>query len=264
MDNVARTDIERILAAGVAARVEYFEELSSTQDRARECAGQPDCSMPLLVVADSQLAGRGRQGNSWWTGEGSLAFSLLFDPSSFACPRRPAPRLALAVGVAIVDAVGPRTANHAVGLNWPNDVYVGEGKLAGILVDVLSDGRHILGVGLNTNNSAADAPPQLQREVATLRDLTGSAHDQTQILIDVLQCVAQRLRQLGADAPELGDAFDRLCLQHEQLLKLYIGDRAVVGRCAGIAADGALVLETAQGREMFYAGTLRPPRTAGG
>jgi BirA family biotin operon repressor/biotin-[acetyl-CoA-carboxylase] ligase len=264
MAEIARIDIARLMASGLAARVEHYEELSSTQDRARQCAGESDCLLPLLVVADRQLAGRGRQGNSWWTGTGSLAFSLLFDPAAFGCPRRPAPRLALAVGVAIVDAIAPRASSqdsgHCVGLHWPNDVYVGNGKLAGVLVEVLSDGRHILGIGLNSNNSAADAPPELGRQLATLRDLTGRLHDPTELLIDLLHCLANRLRQLGADDPALGETFDALCLQHDRPLTLYLGDRTVTGRCAGIAADGALLLDTSEGRQSFYAGTLRAPQ----
>ena len=106
-------------------------------------AADANCHTPLLIVADGQTAGRGRQGNSWWTGDGSLAFSLLFDPETFSCPRRPEPRVALVVGVAIIDAIGPRIPAARVGLHWPNDVFVGEKKLAGILVEVLSDGRHI-------------------------------------------------------------------------------------------------------------------------
>jgi BirA family biotin operon repressor/biotin-[acetyl-CoA-carboxylase] ligase len=216
--------------------------------------------LPLLIVADQQTAGRGRLGNAWWTGSGSLAFSLLFDPAAFDCPRRPAPRLALAVGAAIVDAAAPRTPGHCVGLHWPNDVYVGEEKLAGVLVEVLPDGRHILGIGLNSNNSTADAPPELCRQIATLRDLTGHIHDPTQLLFDLLECLAVRLRQLGADDPALGESFDALCLQHDRMLTLYLGDRAVTGRCVGIARDGGLILDTPEGRQQFYAGTLHPPQ----
>jgi BirA family biotin operon repressor/biotin-[acetyl-CoA-carboxylase] ligase len=244
------------------ARVERYDELPSTQDRARQCAHEADCSLPLLIVADRQSAGRGRQGNSWWTGPGSLAFSLLFDPPAFGCPRRPEPRLALAVGAAIVDAVTPRIPQHCVGLHWPNDVYAGEGKLAGVLVEVLPDGRHILGIGLNSNNSAADAPPELIPRIATLRDLTGRMHDQRQLLNELLDCLEIRLRQLGADDPQLGESFGAMCLQDGQSLTLYLGDRTVTGRCAGIAADGALLLDTSAGRQKFYAGTLRPPQSA--
>lgn len=270
MPTFAPLDTARLIATGLVSRVEHFEELPSTQDRARQRAADADCPLPLLIVADRQSAGRGRQGNSWWTGSGSLAFSLLFDPSMFGCARRPAPRLSLAVGAAIVDAVAPLIlgkpaansgAAHRVGLHWPNDVYVGDGKLAGVLVDVLPDGRHILGIGLNSNNTAADAPPALRREVATLRDLTDRMHDPTQLLLDLLRCLATRLRQLGADDPALGESFDAMCLQHGRPLTLYLGERTVTGRCAGIGGDGALLLDTPEGRQSFYAGTLRPPRT---
>jgi BirA family biotin operon repressor/biotin-[acetyl-CoA-carboxylase] ligase len=259
MANRSQFDAARLKSAGSVARVEHYDELSSTQDRARERAADPNCPTPLLIVADRQTAGRGRQGNSWWTGDGSLAFSLLFDPETFGCPRRPEPRLALAVGVAIIDAIGRCIPAARVGFHWPNDVFVGEKKLAGILVEVLPDGRHILGVGVNSNNSAADAPSQLRDQVATLFDLTGTPHDQTQLLVDLLDCLALRLRQLGSGDLALGLSFDSLCLQRDRTLTLYLGERTIRGRCLGIAADGALVLETERGEERFYAGTLRPP-----
>ena len=160
-------DTARITDETWIADAEHFLELPSTQDRARACAVDPTSLAPRLIVADRQTAGRGREGNLWWTGTGSLAFSLLFDPGLFGCPRRPAPRLSLAVGVAAIDALAPRMPGLPVGLHWPNDVFVGVKKLAGILVEVLPDGQHIVGVGLNTNNTAADAPVALQATVAT-------------------------------------------------------------------------------------------------
>ncbi len=72
------------------------------------------------------------------------------------------PLRSLAAGVAVVSAVRPAIAPQQVGLHWPNDVFVGPRKLAGILIDVLADGRHILGIGLNVNNSLADAPDDVR------------------------------------------------------------------------------------------------------
>ena len=95
-------------------------------------------------------------------------------------------------------------------------------------------------------------------QVATLLDLTGTPHDQTQLLVDLLDCLALRLRQLGAGDPALGQSFDSMCLQHGRTLMLYVGDRTIRGRCLRIATDGALVLETERGGAI-YAGTLRPP-----
>jgi BirA family biotin operon repressor/biotin-[acetyl-CoA-carboxylase] ligase len=131
--------------------------------------------------------------------------------------------------------------------------------LAGILVEVLPAGLHILGLGLNTNNRAAAAPAALQAAVTTLLDLTGRETDHAEYLIDFLAALETRLRQLAADAPELGAALDELCLQHGDTLTVYLGDELATGRCAGIAPDGALLLDTPDGRRAFYSGTLRPP-----
>ena len=152
-------DIQTLLANTFLAHAEYHPVLDSTQTRARALAeevAEGKVLSPALIVADRQTAGRGRAENRWWTGEGSLAFSLLVDPEQFGFPRRAVPRLSLAAGVAIIDALAPRLADRPPGLHWPNDVYVGSGKLAGILVEVLPGGWHIVGVGLNSNNTAAE------------------------------------------------------------------------------------------------------------
>jgi BirA family transcriptional regulator, biotin operon repressor / biotin---[acetyl-CoA-carboxylase] ligase len=129
-------------------------------------------------------------------------------------------------------------------------------KLAGILVEVLPDRRHVIGIGLNTNNTAADAPAELQATVATLRDLSGRAHDQTALLIDLLRRLEQEFARLRSDAKSVAARADELCLDRGRSLTLRWGDRAITGLCRGIAADGAIRLETAGGEETFCSGTL--------
>jgi BirA family transcriptional regulator, biotin operon repressor / biotin---[acetyl-CoA-carboxylase] ligase len=253
--------VSRILAASFVARVEHYAALPSTQDRAREAAANPFETLPLLILADEQTAGRGREGNSWWTGVGNLAFSLLFDPMAFGCPRRAVPSMSLAVSVAIIEAIAPRAAGHRIGLHWPNDVFAAERKLAGVLVEVLPDGRHILGVGLNTNGRAADAPAELQPRLTTLLDLAGSPQDHTELLLKLLTRLDDCLRQLGTDPDSLGTRYNDHCLQRGKTLTLYQGDRAIAGRCLGIAPDGGLILETSGGPQVFHSGTLQPPKT---
>jgi BirA family biotin operon repressor/biotin-[acetyl-CoA-carboxylase] ligase len=136
-------------------------------------------------------------------------------------------------------------------------VFVAGRKLAGVLVDVLSDGRHILGVGVNTNNSLADAPDELRESIATLYWLTGRLVDHGELLAAFLNVFAIVLRMLAESPAQLGLRFNELCLQHGQTLTVRNGVERATGRCAGIAADGALLLDTDQGRRTFYSGTLR-------
>jgi BirA family biotin operon repressor/biotin-[acetyl-CoA-carboxylase] ligase len=240
---------------------EYHALIDSTQIRARVLAEANQRPLPALIVADSQTAGRGRGSNRWWTGEGSLAFSLLIDPADFGFPRQPIPRLSLAAGVAIIDTVAPRLSEHPLGLHWPNDVYVGSGKLAGILVEVLPGGRHIIGVGLNSNNSLETAPVELKATVATMRDLTGRTHDHTELLLDLMDNLHAAIVQLSEPMETLGERFSLLCRQQGEILTVYQGDQKVTGRCAGVAVDGALLLDTLEGRREIYSGTLKPQPT---
>ncbi len=249
-------DIESLVASSFLAHAEHHEVLDSTQTRARGLA-EAGVKLPALVVADRQTAGRGRGSNRWWTGEGSLAFSLLVDPAQFGFPRRAVPRLSLAAGVAIIDAVAPQLADQPLGLHWPNDVYVGRGKLAGILVEVLPDGRHIIGAGVNTNNSVAEAPEVLRESIATLFDLTGKIHDHTQLLLAILENMEAAISQLNEPVETLGNRFDLLSRQRGEMLTVYQGEQTITGRCAGIAPDGALLLDTSVGRQAVLSGTLK-------
>jgi BirA family transcriptional regulator, biotin operon repressor / biotin---[acetyl-CoA-carboxylase] ligase len=254
-------DTETLLSKTWLAHAEHHLELDSTQIRARAIANQASgerIPLPALVVADRQTAGRGRGSNRWWTGQESLAFSLLVDPQQFGFPRKVVPRLSLAVGVALVDALAPRLADHPLGLHWPNDIYVGRGKLAGILVEVLPDGLHIIGVGVNSNNTAAAAPPELRESIATLLDLTGRPHDHTELLAAILKNTQAALHQLSQPVEILGARFDMLCRQRGETLTVYQGEKTITGRCAGIGVDGSLLLDTAAGRVAMQSGTLRP------
>jgi BirA family biotin operon repressor/biotin-[acetyl-CoA-carboxylase] ligase len=250
-------DPAQLIANTWVDAVEHHRELGSTQERARAAAADLPVERSLLVVADRQSAGRGRGANTWWTGEGSLAFSLLFDPARFELPRRAVPQISLTAAVALIDAINPMVVGHELGLHWPNDVYVAGRKLAGVLVDVLSDGRHILGMGVNTNSALADAPAELRDSIATLHWLTGRLVDHGELLPAFVDAFAVALRMLAESPAQLGHRFNELCLQHGQTLTVRNGIERTTGRCAGIAADGALLLDTEQGRRAFYSGTLR-------
>lgn len=238
--------------------IEWHEQLGSTQDRARELVESDSGAVPLLVGADLQTGGRGRGKHRWWTGQGALALSLVVDPSMYAAaPGAPLPpQLALAVGVAVCHTVRGFLRYETAGLHWPNDVYVGQRKLAGILTEALSPRRVIIGIGLNSNNTLDDAPLELRGTAVTLRDLQQAPVDAEALLIALLRELDAALRLLYDLPAELGREFDALCLQRGQMLLLRQGDQHHAGRCLGIAADGGLLLETEAGLRTFYSGTL--------
>ena len=273
-------DIERIISETFVARAEHHAVLGSTNDLARQYNGS---RLPLLIIADRQTAGRGRGANRWWTGEGSLAFSLLLPADMFpggqACP----PLAGLAAAVAIVKTVEPllyaarlKTASSShdavtakaqskdargipdqgVSIHWPNDVYVGGRKLAGILIEVLSDRRHVLGIGLNANNSSREAPVELRQKAVALRDLIGRPLDRTDVLIALLSRLEKQLDRLAESPAKVAQEAGRLCGQVGQSLVIKMGTKTERGRCLGIADDGGLMLATPDGQRTFHSGTL--------
>jgi len=256
-------DIDRLLRETFLARVEHHATIGSTNDRARHCAAEGRGPWPLLIAADMQTAGRGRGSNRWWTGQGSIACTLLLEPGKLGV-QRPCWRLiGIAAALAVADVAAIRLSGHFVGLHWPNDVYAAGRKLAGILVEVFANRLHAIGIGLNANNSAADAPVELRQTAISLRDLTGTCFDRTDILVDLMQKIEQHLRQLAATPEAVTQRADAMCVQRGQELTLQVGGHLITGRCAGIGPDGALLLDMPSGRQKFYCGAVVPRLSAG-
>lgn len=250
-------DIGRITRHTFVARVEQHPVLGSTNDRAKQCAAESTESLPLLILADRQEAGRGRGVNRWWTGRGSLACSLLVDAAALGIDPSRGPMMSLAAGLAVVDTAATLLSACSVGLHWPNDVFAARRKLAGILIEALPGGLAVIGIGLNTNNTIDEAPAELRPLVATLRDLTGSEHDPTSILVSLMRHLERKLRCLAMAPEQLAARANDACLQKGKTLHLELGDQIISGRCLGIASDGALLLETSDGARPFYSGVLR-------
>ncbi|MGA2061622.1 MAG: biotin--[acetyl-CoA-carboxylase] ligase [Thermoguttaceae bacterium] len=269
-------DINRILRETFVVEVEHHDELGSTNDRAMQRAKQGPSRLPLLVIADRQTAGRGRGGNRWWTGPGSLAFSLLLesaavegkeDTSSFTMGRQLNCRpnklnfhantlISLAAGVAMAETVEPLLKSNEIGIRWPNDIIAAGRKLAGILVEVLPDGHTVVGIGINTNDSMADAPAELLPIATTLLELTGIRQDHIEILVALLNRLERHIVALKRDPAEIAARADALCLQRDKPIALQHDRQTIAGLCRGIAADGALLLETPDGLHSYYTGTI--------
>lgn len=146
-------DAQAIVAAlGPAAarvRLVLLDEIDSTSTRLAVLAAG-GAATGTCVAVEWQRAGRGRRGRAWQSGLGSgLAFSLLW---RFERGAGHLAGLSLAVAVALARALEQAGVAH-VGVKWPNDLVVGNGKLAGILVetsgDMLGPTAAIIGVGVN-------------------------------------------------------------------------------------------------------------------
>lgn len=140
----------------------HFRRTDSTNARAKDlaAAGAPG---GLVITADEQSAGRGRRGNEWFAPPGScLLYSALLRPFQAGANIL----LPLAVPVAVCEAA-ESVAPVRCQLKWPNDVWIDERKVAGVLVEARPDeGWAVIGIGLNVAIPRDDFPAEL-RETAT-------------------------------------------------------------------------------------------------
>lgn len=216
--------------------VRWFDSLDSTNryalDEARR--GAPE---GLVVVADFQTAGRGRRGRGWVAPPGaSLLVSVLLRP---ALPPERTPLVAMACGAAMADAV-TQVAGFTPGLKWPNDLVVGDRKLAGILAE-REGGAVVVGVGVNVEWH--DFPPEIA-ETATACNLeAGRAVDRRALLDAFLVGLDARHADFTA---VVGEYRSRLATLGRRV-RVERSDDALVGRAVDVGDAGQLLVEDERG-----------------
>lgn len=248
-----------LVRAGHLAHVEHVAEAGSTMDLARRFASDQASRLPLAVVADRQVQGRGRRGAGWWQAPGSLAMSLVVDAQALGGSHFPPATWSLACGVSLAEAIRTLAPGVEATVRWPNDVEVKAKKIAGILVETAAHGRVIFGVGVNTSGSATSAPEAIRHRVATMPDLTGQPVTRQALLATFVPLLLESLANMAADPSALAARYRPLCCLTGRTVTIHVGLQTHTGLCRGIADDGRLIIDTVAGRMLFASGSLTPP-----
>jgi BirA family biotin operon repressor/biotin-[acetyl-CoA-carboxylase] ligase len=254
-----------LASAEAGYRLTLLGSTQSTNDDALRSAEAGDPGH-LWVVAEEQLAGRGRHGRLWASPPGNLYASLLLiDP----CDPSASPQLGFVAGVALHEAV-ERFAGIGIprlALKWPNDLLLDGAKLAGLLVEAHRIEERlavIVGFGVNV----AFAPEGMAFPAASLREAALRA-DRAALIEALSDAFARtfsdwrRARRSGA-----ADAFEGIRSRWLERaagiggpvrLRLPGGERS--GTFEGLDRDGRLRLRTAAGLELIDAGDLYFPHS---
>lgn len=213
--------------------------------------------LPSLTVVTTpcQGAGRGQRGNSWESEDGkNLNFSMLWLPGGF--PAQCQFAVSEAVALAVADTL--EECGIYARVKWPNDIYAGDRKISGILIEHSVTGRDItqtvIGVGLNVNQLRfiSDAPNPVSMAM-----LTGREHS----VDDVCETLAAHIeRRLQSTA----DPASRQALHARYMERLWRGDGRMYqfatpdgsrfsAAIAGVASDGMLTLMDQSGAMRTYA-----------
>ncbi len=249
----------RIESQTLVRRVEWFEELGSTNDYALSIAADAQLETPRLIWADRQLAGRGRSGHAWWSAPGALTFSLLLDSRTSGLAPQTWPIVSLLTGMAIAEALAHFRPGVPVGVKWPNDVLLGERKVGGILIEPSSEDptRLVVGIGVNVANSFASAPPELRAIATALADHNPQDAVPIGVLLAILEHWDRVVSEYLAGKWDLPTQWRRRCVLTDRQVRVTSSATRVEGLCRGVDSDAALLIQTSAGVMRQVAGTVR-------
>ena len=227
--------------------VYVYQSTSSTNDRAKEAAGKG--VQRALFVAESQSAGRGRLGRSFYSPGGTgVYFTYLFSSE------RPLDELFAVTpcaAVAAARAIGEFTGK-TVGIKWVNDLYLENRKVCGILTEAitsLESGReNRIAVGIGVNLTTGDFPAELAGKAGAL----GVMPDRCALVARIVGYLAAFERDPG-DRGFMEEYTARSTVLHKTVELDRWGER-IIGKVAGFSRDGGLVLETENGETRTFTG----------
>lgn len=200
------------------------------------------------VRADTQTAGRGRFQRAWVSDSGGLWLSAVVPVETNSAAWRMLP---LATGVAVCDTLRA-TGVKQLRLRWPNDVLVGDCKLAGLLIDQFQPGLAVVGMGINVTNHPEALDGELHGHVARLADLVSavpSVHDLTVRVLASLKSVWLEVRNSGPETllPRVNALWDL-----PRRVQLDVNGTMVDGAFGGVDARGRLQLRRGDGSSNFF------------
>jgi len=269
MQDVARLNVNSLRQSlgtqivGVGERLVYVPEVESTNTLAMKLAHErPE---GLVVLTDSQTAGKGRQGRRWVDTPGCNILS-----STLLRPLFPPHFLVMIASLAVVEAI-ERACGVQAAIKWPNDVLIADRKVCGILIETSHDrdGRlvAVLGIGINVNGQLQGRIEQkgvdveLAAVATTLETACGHPVSREEILTHLLAAIEKDYLALQREAIEppvvapLTGPVARLLKERWQshlstlgrTIKVHQGDSVVEGVAEAVDANGELLLRRHSG-----------------
>ncbi len=252
LDQVPDRLYPELVQEGLATRfvgqeVVHFNTTGSTNSEASKLA---DAGAPegVLVVAESQTAGRGRLGRSW-SSPPNLNFygSFILRPS---LPPVAAAQVTLLTGLCVARTIESVTG-YRPRIKWPNDVLAGDLKVCGILTESSSELDRVnwLVIGIGVNLNVEKFPDELKSIATSLRITTGKPVDRAAFARELCtQLEAHYLRFVTEGFAPFRDDWERFARMAGEVVRVGTGTETIEGRSLGLDSDGFLQVETPDGR----------------
>jgi len=227
-------------------KIKWFKTIESTNNRI--AADKDALADRTVYVADFQTAGRGQRGNGWESAAGeNLLFSILFKPTDILAEDQFI--ISQAVTLGIVEYI--KSKGIIATVKWPNDIYVGDRKICGILIENAVNGHEfvssIVGIGFNLNQLAFS--PLLPNPVS-LSMLTDVHYELKEELLSLLRCIFAEYDSRSQQTQERYVAsLYRLGRRHTYIDTA--SGQAFTGAIRGVDKTARVIIETEEGDKAF-------------
>lgn len=237
-------------------KIFVFDEVTSTQELAKQYLSSHEVKQPLIFVANNQTEGHGRRGRNFYSpSDTGLYFSLILPNPSHDILK--IGLLTTSTAVAVVKVLEQFYEDKNFQLKWVNDIYLGTYKVGGIITEAALDlesssaGNFIMGIGLNL--STKDFPADLSEKAQGINP--EFKIDRNQLLAEMAKEVINNFANYRQ--PDLIDEYRKRSLLFGKNVTLKLGTKAVNGQVEGISDDGSLILKAKSGEiQTFKSGEV--------
>ena len=237
-------------------KIFVFDEVTSTQELAKQYLSSHEVKQPLIFVANNQTEGHGRRGRNFYSpSDTGLYFSLILPNPSHDILK--IGLLTTSTAVAVVKVLEQFYKDKKFQLKWVNDIYLGTYKVGGIITEAALDlesssaGNFIMGIGLNL--STKDFPADLSEKAQGINP--EFKIDRNQLLAEMAKEVINNFANYRQ--PDLIDEYRKRSLLFGKNVTLKLGTKAVNGQVEGISDDGSLILKAKSGElQTFKSGEV--------
>ena len=246
----------------IGCRIICHEEIDSTNNEAKRLAME-GAAEGTVVVAESQTGGKGRLERQFFSPKGKgIWFSVVLRPKFLP---QEAPKCTLMAAVAVARAM--TEFGLKPGIKWPNDLLYDNKKLVGILTEMSAemDGINyiVIGTGINVNIAPEEFPEELRDVATSLSQMKGANLPRVKFLQAVLRALDDLYAKVQVEgfAPVLKEWRQYSITLGQEVKVIGVRDGEVFyGKAADIDDEGALLVDTAAGRQRVLAGdvSIRP------
>ncbi|HAL44648.1 MAG: biotin--[acetyl-CoA-carboxylase] ligase [Planctomycetes bacterium GWF2_42_9] len=234
----------------IGRKILVYKSTASTNDVARRYADGGEKNDGLAVFAEHQSEGRGRRGHKWFDGKNKsiLCSILIFNQNMTA------DMISLVAAVAVANAIDKCKKAEAK-IKWPNDIFVNDRKLSGILIEKKLK-YYIIGIGINCHQQQSDFPPELA-SIATSIDIESTRVCDRNLLAKRLMFNFERFLEIAENNPdEIVEKWHDRSMLNGKRITVEHNSRQFTGICLGVEPSQGLILQLERGGvKMFDAAT---------